>query len=67
MYAIRSYYDVAYTNDPSVIRKNPKVTAINSAISVDITGQVNSDSIGTKFYSGFGGQVDFMRGRNNFV
>lgn len=54
--------DVSYTNDINMICKNPKVTAINSAIQVDITGQVCSDSIGTKFYSGVGGQIDFIRG-----
>lgn len=54
--------DVAYVNDTSVIRKNPKVTAINSAVEVDITGQVCADSIGTYHYSGVGGQMDFIRG-----
>ena len=54
--------DVAYTNDPFVIAKNPKVTAINSALQVDITGQVCADSLGTTFYSGVGGQVDFTYG-----
>jgi acyl-CoA hydrolase len=54
--------DVAYVNDTHVIRKNPKVTAINSAIEVDITGQVCADSIGTRMYSGVGGQMDFIRG-----
>lgn len=54
--------DVAYTNDPFIIAKNPKVTAINSALQVDITGQVCSDSLGTKFFSGVGGQVDFIYG-----
>ncbi len=54
--------DVAFTNDVSVIRKNPKVTAINCAIEVDLTGQVCADSIGMKHYSGVGGQIDFMRG-----
>ncbi|GHU60575.1 4-hydroxybutyrate CoA-transferase [Bacteroidia bacterium] len=54
--------DVSYTNDPCIIARQPKVTAINSALSVDITGQVNADSIGTKFYSGCGGQLDFIRG-----
>lgn len=54
--------DVAYTNDPFIIAKNPKVTAINSALQIDITGQVCADSIGTKFYSGVGGQVDFIYG-----
>ncbi|MEJ2482713.1 MAG: acetyl-CoA hydrolase/transferase C-terminal domain-containing protein [Gemmatimonadota bacterium] len=54
--------DVAYTNDTAVIRRNPKVTAINSAIEVDLTGQVCADSIGTRQYSGVGGQMDFIRG-----
>lgn len=54
--------DVGYVNDSNVIRRNPKATAINSAIEVDITGQVCADSIGTKFYSGVGGQMDYMRG-----
>lgn len=54
--------NIDYVNDASVIRTNPKATAINSAIEVDITGQVCSDSIGTYHYSGVGGQVDFMRG-----
>jgi acyl-CoA hydrolase len=53
---------IDYVNDTSVIRTNPKVTAINSAIEVDITGQVCSDSIGAYHYSGVGGQMDFMRG-----
>lgn len=51
-----------YTNDPFVIAQNENMVAINSAISVDLTGQVNSDTIGPTFYSGFGGQVDFIRG-----
>ncbi|MBA4312424.1 MAG: 4-hydroxybutyrate CoA-transferase [Chlorobiaceae bacterium] len=51
-----------YTNDPFIVAKNEKMVAINSAIEVDITGQVCSDSIGTKIYSGFGGQLDFIRG-----
>jgi acyl-CoA hydrolase len=54
--------DIAYVNDTAVIRQNPKVTAINSAIEIDITGQVCADSIGTKMFSGVGGQMDFMRG-----
>jgi len=54
--------DVGYTNDPFIIAQQPKMTAINSALSVDITGQVNADSIGCKFYSGCGGQLDFIRG-----
>ncbi len=54
--------DIAYVNDTAVIRQNPKVIAINSAIEVDLTGQVCSDSIGTTIYSGVGGQMDFIRG-----
>jgi acyl-CoA hydrolase len=54
--------DIAYVNDTAVIRRNPKVTAINSAIEVDLTGQVCADSIGTRLYSGVGGQMDFIRG-----
>jgi 4-hydroxybutyrate CoA-transferase len=50
------------TNDTSLIRKNPRVTAINSALEVDLTGQVCADSIGHKIYSGIGGQMDFIRG-----
>ena len=57
-----SMMDVGYTNDPFIIAKNPKVTAINSALQVDITGQVCADSLGTKFYSGVGGQIDFIYG-----
>ncbi|XP_067658202.1 4-hydroxybutyrate coenzyme A transferase-like [Haliotis asinina] len=54
--------DVAYSNSEAIISQNPKVTAINSAIEVDLSGQVVSDSIATRMYSGFGGQVDFIRG-----
>lgn len=54
--------DIAYVNDTSVIRRNKRVTAINSAIEVDVTGQVCADSIGTRQYSGVGGQMDFIRG-----
>jgi acyl-CoA hydrolase len=54
--------DVAYLNDTAVIRRNPRVTAINSALEVDLTGQVCADSIGTFQYSGVGGQMDFIRG-----
>lgn len=54
--------DIAYVNDTSIIRQNPKVTAINSALELDLTGQVCADSIGTYQYSGIGGQMDFMRG-----
>ncbi len=54
--------DVAYTNSPSIIAQNPKVVALNSAIQIDLTGQVCADSIGTKVFSGSGGQLDFMLG-----
>jgi len=54
--------DIEYVNDTRVIRQNPKVISINSAIEVDMTGQVCADSIGTKIYSGVGGQMDFIRG-----
>ena len=54
--------DIAYVNDTAIIRQNPKVTAINSAIEIDFTGQVCADSIGTRMFSGVGGQMDFMRG-----
>jgi len=54
--------DAAYVNDTAVIRRNPKVTAINSALEIDLTGQVCADSLGTKLLSGVGGQMDFMRG-----
>lgn len=57
-----SFLDIDYVNDTNVIRRNPKVVAINSAIEIDITGQVCADSIGTYQYSGVGGQMDFMRG-----
>lgn len=56
------FYPSEYTNDPFMICQNPNVVSINSAIQIDLTGQVCSDSIGTRFYSGFGGQVDFVRG-----
>ncbi|KOH46468.1 acetyl-CoA hydrolase/transferase family protein [Sunxiuqinia dokdonensis] len=54
--------DVAHTNNVHVIRQNDKVTAINSALAIDLTGQVCADSIGIKHYSGVGGQIDFIRG-----
>jgi acyl-CoA hydrolase len=57
-----AFLDIDYVNDPHVIRRNPKVIAINSAIEVDLTGQVCSDSIGKLQFSGIGGQMDFMRG-----
>ncbi|XP_054015505.1 4-hydroxybutyrate coenzyme A transferase-like isoform X1 [Hylaeus anthracinus] len=53
---------VDYVNDPKVVAKQPNMTAINSCIEVDITGQICSDSIGTRMYSGFGGQMDFIMG-----
>jgi len=56
------FHPNAYTNDPYVISQNHKMVAINSALQVDMTGQVCADSIGTYFYSGIGGQVDFIRG-----
>ncbi len=54
--------EISFVNDTSVIRQNPRVVAINSAIEVDLTGQVCSDSIGMFQYSGIGGQMDFIRG-----
>ncbi|HPA35520.1 MAG TPA: acetyl-CoA hydrolase/transferase C-terminal domain-containing protein [Chitinophagales bacterium] len=57
-----AFLDIDFVNDPHIISKNPKVVAINSAIEVDITGQVCADSIGSKLYSGIGGQMDFIRG-----
>lgn len=56
------FLDIDYVNEPYIIRRNAKVIAINSAIEVDLTGQVCADSIGTYQYSGVGGQMDFMRG-----
>ncbi len=57
-----SMRDIAYVNDTAIIRRQPKMTAINSAIEVDLTGQIVADSIGTRIYSGIGGQMDFMHG-----
>ncbi len=54
--------DIKYTNDPCVIARNDRVVSINSALEVDLTGQVCADSIGTRIYSGTGGQLDFVRG-----
>ena len=59
---IFEFHPTAYTNDPALIARNDRMVAINSAIQVDLTGQVCSDSIGNQFYSGIGGQVDFLRG-----
>ncbi|MFW9850285.1 MAG: GNAT family N-acetyltransferase, partial [Candidatus Thorarchaeota archaeon] len=61
------FHDTAYVNDPYVIGQNNKMIAINSALEVDLTGQVCADSIGHKFYSGIGGQVDFIRGAKRSV
>lgn len=57
-----AFLDIEYVNNPSVIRKNPQVLSINSAIQIDLSGQVCADSIGNQVYSGFGGQVDFVTG-----
>lgn len=54
--------NISYVNDTSIIRQNPKVVAINSAIEIDLTGQVCADSIGEYQFSGIGGQMDFIRG-----
>lgn len=53
---------INYVNDPRVISLQPKMTAINSCIEMDLTGQVCSDSLGSKVYAGFGGHMDFLRG-----
>jgi acyl-CoA hydrolase len=55
-------HPVSYVNDPQIVAQNDNMVAVNSAIEVDLTGQVCSDSIGSYIYSGFGGQVDFIRG-----
>ncbi len=60
--AMVEFHPTDYVNDPFVIAQNDNMVAINSAIEVDLTGQVCADSIGPKFYSGVGGQVDFIRG-----
>ena len=59
---IFEFHPTAYVNDPELIARNDRMVAINSALQVDLTGQVCSDSIGNQFYSGIGGQVDFLRG-----
>ncbi|WP_394132784.1 acetyl-CoA hydrolase/transferase family protein [Shewanella maritima] len=56
------FMDIEQVNDTAIIRKNPNVMAINSALQVDVTGQVCADSLGTQIYSGVGGQMDFIRG-----
>jgi acyl-CoA hydrolase len=60
--AVVEFHPCDRTNDTALIRKNPKVTAINAALEVDLTGQVCADSIGHRIYSGIGGQMDFIRG-----
>lgn len=57
-----AFLDIEYVNNPAVIRKNPQAVSINSAIQIDLSGQVCADSIGNQVYSGFGGQVDFVTG-----
>ena len=59
---IFEFHPTAYSNNPGLIARNDNMVAINSALQVDLTGQVCSDSIGNHFYSGIGGQVDFLRG-----
>lgn len=54
--------DIGYVNDPYIISRNPNVVAVNSAVQVDLTGQISADSIGTRIISGTGGQLDFVRG-----
>jgi acetyl-CoA hydrolase len=61
------FHPCDYVNDPAVVAKNNKMIAINSALQVDLTGQVCADSIGTKLFSGFGGQLDFMRGASKSI
>ncbi len=56
------FKDVAWTNDPFIIAQNPKVMAINSCLEIDLTGQICADSIGTRIFSGVGGQHDFVYG-----
>ncbi len=62
---IFEFHPTAYTNDPLLIARNDNMVAINSALQIDLTGQVCSDSMGTQFYSGIGGQVDFLRGASH--
>ena len=59
---IFEFHPTSYTNDAAFIARNDNMIAINSALQIDLTGQVCSDSIGTRFYSGIGGQVDFLLG-----
>ncbi|MHA1725141.1 MAG: GNAT family N-acetyltransferase [Promethearchaeota archaeon] len=64
---ILEFHPCEYTNDPFIISQNRKQVAINAALTVDLTGQVNADSLGHQFYSGIGGQVDFVRGASRAV
>jgi 4-hydroxybutyrate CoA-transferase len=59
---IFEFRSISYTNDPFVVAQNDRMVAINSALQIDLTGQVCADSLGTRPYSGFGGQLDFIRG-----
>lgn len=59
------FHPVNYCNDPYIISQNRKQVAINATITIDLTGQINADSLGHSFYSGIGGQVDFVRGANH--
>ena len=54
--------DIGYVNNPYIISKNPKVVAVNSAVQIDLTGQISADSVGTRIISGTGGQLDFVKG-----
>ncbi|VDM29053.1 unnamed protein product [Toxocara canis] len=56
------FRSAAYTNDPSIIQKNHKMVSINACIEIDLTGQIAADSIGTRIYSGIGGQLDYVYG-----
>jgi GNAT superfamily N-acetyltransferase/acyl CoA:acetate/3-ketoacid CoA transferase beta subunit len=60
--SVFEFHPVDYVNDPSVIGQNENMVSVNSALAIDLTGQVAADSIGMRFYSGVGGQVDFIRG-----
>lgn len=62
-----AFHPTEYVNDPFVISQQPKMVAINTALEIDLTGQVCADSLGEKFYSGVGGQVDFNRGAGKAV
>ena len=53
--------DIGYVNDPHIIFRNPKVVAVNTAVQIDLTGQISEDSVGTRIISGTGGQLDFVK------